>query len=58
MIAMQKQGLASKPLVQQMEQEDLEDIEHALPGEQVAAIDTPAVRPMIDVEVVFLERWR
>ncbi len=55
MIAMPTQGLDGKLLTQQVYEERLENIEHALPWRQIARLDPPAVRPAIDVKVVFLE---
>ena len=55
---MQTQRLASKPLAQQVYEEGLKDFEQVRSRWQVARLDTPAVRPAIDVQIVFLERGR
>lgn len=55
MIAMQSQGLASKSMVEQINQECLEDGEHALAWEQIAALNMPALMPVVDVQIIFLE---
>jgi hypothetical protein len=58
MIAVHTQGLAGASEAQQMDQKGLEDIEHALSRRQIAGLDTPAVRPAIDVQIILLERRR
>jgi hypothetical protein len=55
-IAMQAQGLASAPETQQVSQEGLKDDQQSLPGWQIAGLDLPAVRPVIEVQIVIRER--
>src|ERR1039457_3310235 len=55
MIAMQAQGFAGASEVQLMDQEDLEDIEHALARGEILGLDTPSLGPVIDIQELFLE---
>jgi hypothetical protein len=55
MIAMQTQGVASESLAQQISQEYFEYVEHPLSWAQILGLDAPAMRPVIDVRVIFLE---
>jgi len=39
-----------------MGQEDFEEIDHDLPSSEIVGLDTPSGRPVIDIEIVLLER--
>ena len=55
MIAMQAQSLTGASEVQQMNQEDLEDVEHKFPWGKILGLDTPSPGPVIDVQELFFE---
>src|SRR6266849_592855 len=57
-IAMDSQGFARACEVQLMRQEDLEEIDHDFPQSNVFGFDMPSLGPVIDVQIVFLERRR
>ena len=58
MVAVTVQGLASLPELQQVEQEGLEHlIQHLLVRLQVARLDMPLMRPVIDIEVLVRKCW-
>src|SRR5271167_3371467 len=55
-IAVNSQGLAGSWELQLIDQEDLEEIRHDFSSREISGLDTPSDRPVIDIEIVFLER--
>jgi hypothetical protein len=55
-IAVNSQGLAGSCELQLIDQEDLEEIHHDFSLGEIGGLDTPSGRPVIDIEIVFLER--
>jgi hypothetical protein len=58
MLTMLEQSFTSEALAQQVAEKGLHQICDALCCGQCARLGTPAVWPVIDIQVVFLERWR
>src|SRR5882672_4252806 len=56
MLTMLQQSLASKALAQQIAEERFEEIQDALCGGHSASLGAPTERPVIDIQIVFLER--
>ena len=55
-VAVNSQGFARTPELQLIDQEDLEEIHHDFATSEIVGLDTPSVGPVIDIEIIFLER--
>jgi len=58
MLTMLEQSFTSEALARQVAEKGLHQISDALCCGQSARLGAPTVWPVIDVQVVFLERWR
>jgi hypothetical protein len=58
MLTMLEQRFTSETFVQQSTQEHFDEIHDALCCGESSSFGTPTMRPVIDVQIVFLERWR
>src|ERR1700674_4960608 len=55
-VAVNSQGLAGAWELQLIDQKDLEEVHHDFPSREIVGLDTPSDRPVIDIEIVLLER--
>src|SRR6266851_1115489 len=55
-VAVNSQGLAGAWELQLIDQEDFEEVHHDFSTRKIGGLDTPSVGPVIDIEIIFLER--
>jgi hypothetical protein len=55
-VAVNSQGFAGAWELQLIDQEDFEEIRHDFATRKIGGLDTPSVRPVIDIEIIFFER--
>src|SRR5579863_6224926 len=54
-VAVNSQGFAGAWELQLIDQEDLEEIHQDFAASEISGLNTPSDRPVIDIEIVFLE---